>query len=74
MLTIINPDNNNRQTDYSRDYLTREARHIAKHAPESDGKLRAWSIVVLENRTSAVALRVDYLRRDGTAATIHSAL
>lgn len=73
MLTVINPETH-RQTDYSRDYLAREARRLAKLAPDSDGKLRAWSLVVIDNRASGVSLRVDYLRRDGTAAVTSCAL
>jgi hypothetical protein len=70
MLTIINTAND-RQTNYSRDYLKCEARLSVKHAPDSDGKLRAWSLVVID---SAVALRADYLTRDGNARTVHTAL
>ena len=71
MLTIINPTNQ-RQTDYSASYLKTEAKHLAKHAPDSDGKLRAWSIVVIERGN--VALRADYLTTDGRAQTAHTAL
>lgn len=73
MLTVMNADTH-RQTVYSRSYLAREAHRLAKHAPDSDGKLRAWSLVVIDNRASGVSLRVDYLRRDGTAATASTAL
>ena len=71
MLTIINPTTN-RQTDYAKSSLAREAKYYAKHATDSDGKVRGWSIVVLEGRT--VSLRVDYLRNDGTATCLHVAL
>ena len=70
MLTIINPQNN-RQSDYSKHSLTTEAKHLVKHAAESDGKLRGWSIVVVG---SNVALRADYLTTDGQPQTVHTAL
>jgi len=70
MLTIRNTANG-RQTDYSRQSLQTEAKHAAKFAPESDGKLRAWSILVIG---SAVALRADYLSVTGEPRTVHVAL
>lgn len=70
MLTIHNPANG-RQTDYSRQNLQTEAKYQAKHAPESDGKLRAWSILVIGG---SVALRADYLTVDGEPRTVHTAL
>lgn len=73
MLTIIRPSND-RQTDYSRDSLTREARYFAKHAPDSDGKLRGWSVVVIEGVQTGIALRVDYLTANGEPRTGHVAL
>lgn len=70
MLTIINPTTN-RQTDYSKSYLAREARYYVKHEPDSDGKLRAWGIVVVLDQ---VILRADYLTKDGIAKSANIAL
>ena len=70
MLTIMTT--NGRQTDYSRAQLQTEARYLAKHAPQSDGKLRAWSILVIEHGN--VALRANYLTTDGQALSAHTAL
>ena len=68
MLTIKNASNG-RQTDYSLDQLKHEARHAVKHLPDSDGKLRAWSVYCLEGVTCPVQLRADYLTPDGEPKT-----
>ena len=72
MLTIRNTQNN-RQTDYSQSYLAREARHMAKFAADSDGKLRAWSLLVVDG-WSGVQLRADYLTKDGEPKTMTQSL
>ena len=74
MLRITNTQTN-RQTDYARSYLAREARHAAKHAFESDGKCRAWYIEVFETPTGAqTRLKVDYLSAHGEPRTTSVAL
>jgi hypothetical protein len=70
MLTIIN-DVTGAVSDYSAHHLAREARYHAKHAAESDGKMRAWSIVVQAGR---VSLRVDYLTKVGEPRSINVAI
>lgn len=65
MLAIVN-GSNGRRTDYSRSYLATEARHAVRGLPDSDNKVRAWSIEVSEMAGAAACrLRIDYLSRDG---------
>lgn len=63
MIRILN-ESTNRCTDYSKSYLAREARNVAKHAADSDGKVRGWYVRILES-SGRVSLIVDYLTPAG---------
>jgi hypothetical protein len=70
-------DGSTRSTDYARDYLKREAQYLAKHAADSDGKLRGWYVSIFETDgagLSAIALAADYLDKNGNPRTAFMAL
>ena len=75
MIRIVN-ELNNRSTDYSKPYLAREARYVAKHAPESDGKVRGWYVHISEHAPAGarIALVVDYLTPQGEPRSIRHAI
>ena len=72
MLRFVN-EANGRCTDYSREYLAREARHAIKHLPDSDGKVLAWYVRIVEPSGRA-SLCIDYLTGKGEPKTHHIAI
>ena len=64
MLIVRNPKTQ-RETHYYRAYLVLEAKRMARYAPDSDGKLRAWRLIAVEG--AGVTLEADYLTADGTS-------